>query len=257
MKHLVNGALGLALLSVVFLTSCGTDEDPTVKGSIEVMISGLPSGSLAQVTVSGPDNFSQTLNSSADLTDLTLGIYTFTIGSVEASNELFISSETETTINLTNDTPESLEITYAEWSSVNGIVGTWVSAGSDVAVLLSYYFAVDSIVAVFKADQTYEVKQYSGGGTSPSLLSGTYVQSASSTGAIWTITADQTSPSTLTSTGIFEINTDASPNSMQYEIVQSTPDIGAVAPTPAGGFGSTNAGALGTSNIQVYKRRSY
>ena len=64
------------------------------------------------------------------------------------------------------------------------------------------------------------------------------------------ITVNQSSPAALTSEGIFEV-TD---NTMKYEIVQTSPDISAVPPTAAAGFGSTNGGALGESNVQVYER---
>jgi len=41
---------------------------------------------------------------------------------------------------------------------------------------------------------------------------------------------------------------------MQYEIVQTEPDLGNVPPTVTGGFGSSNGGTLGTSNVQKYVR---
>jgi hypothetical protein len=77
----------------------------------------------------------------------------------------------------------------------------------------------------------------------------------SSVDNIFEITAEQTSPAALTSTGIFEIYSDSSPFTMKYEIVQTSPDIGATPPTPAAGFGSTNGGALGTINVQTYIRQ--
>ena len=39
---------------------------------------------------------------------------------------------------------------------------------------------------------------------------------------------------------------------MQYEVAQTTPSIGATAPTADAGFGSTSGGALGTTNIQNF-----
>jgi hypothetical protein len=257
MKNWNFGVLVMALIVTTFFVSCNDDEDPAVKGSITVTVSGLPTGAVADIMVSGPNDFSQTLTASAELTDLSVGVYEFEVAAVENDGSRYITSETTLTVNITDDTPETLGIEFAEWSTVNGIVGTWVSAGDDVAVLLTTYFSVDSIVATFKADQTYEVLQYAGGSTTALTLEGTYSQTASSTGNIWTIQVDQTSPSTLTSEGIFEVTASDNPNSMQYEIVQTTPDIGALAPTPEDGFGSTSAGAYGTTNIQVYKRRSY
>ncbi len=257
MKKWNFGFMVVALIVTSFFVSCNSDDDPEVSGSISVAVSGLPSGAVADIVVSGPNDYSETITASTELTGLNLGVYEFEITSVDHDGSRFVTADATMTVNLTDDTPESLSIEYAEWSSVNGIVGTWVSAGDDVAALLTSFFSVDSIVATFKADQTYEVLQYAGGSTTALTLEGTFSQTASSTGSIWTIQVDQTSPSTLTSEGIFEVTATANPNSMQYEIVQTSPDIGATAPTPEGGFGSTSAGAYGTTNIQVYKRRSY
>ena len=131
-----------------------------------------------------------------------------------------------------------------------GLMNTkWQSSGANVAPLLVALFNTDSIYAEFNADFTYRVQQFDVAGAMLEL-SGTYTQTESGVGAIWTIVTDQTAPAALTAEGIFEING----NTMKYEIAQTTPDIGAVPPTPAGGFGSTNGGALGTANVQTYER---
>ena len=44
-----------------------------------------------------------------------------------------------------------------------GIVGEWYSSGANVAVLLSYYFGVDSIYAKFNDDNTYLVESFADG----------------------------------------------------------------------------------------------
>lgn len=134
------------------------------------------------------------------------------------------------------------------------IVGTWVSEGTNVAPLLVSLFKVTKITATFEANGTYTVIQVDS--TNASLtLTGTYEVAKTTTGNIYTIKANQAAPAVLTSEGIYEINAAATPNTMQYEVVQTSPDIGAVPPTAAGGFGSTNAGALGTWNVQVYVRQ--
>lgn len=129
-----------------------------------------------------------------------------------------------------------------------GIQGKWQSSGTNVAPLLVNLFGTDSIYAEFKTDLTYLVEQYDTSGTKLTLV-GTYTQKESGVGNIWEIEVNQTSPAALTSEGIFEI-TD---KTMKYEIAQTSPDIGAIPPTAAGGFGSTNGGAFGMSNVQVYE----
>jgi hypothetical protein len=130
-----------------------------------------------------------------------------------------------------------------------GIQGQWQSSGANVAPLLVNLFGTDSIYAEFRTDLTYTVEQYDTSGA-VLTLEGTYQQMESGTADIWDITVNQSTPAALTSVGIFEING----TTMRYEIVQTAPDIGAVPPTAAGGFGSTNGGALGNLNIQTYEK---
>lgn len=130
-----------------------------------------------------------------------------------------------------------------------GIQGEWQSSGSDVAPLLVSLFATDSVYINFKTDMSYTVEQYDTSGAKLTL-SGVYTQTKSGTDDIYTIVVEQSTPAALVSEGIFEVNG----NTMRYEIVQTSPDIGATPPTAAGGFGSTNGGALADFNIQVYQR---
>ena len=130
------------------------------------------------------------------------------------------------------------------------IVGTWVSDGNNVAPLLVALFKITKITAKFNANGTYEVVQTDSANTSLTLT-GTYSVNKSTVGEIYTITANQQAPATLTSEGIFEITG----TTMKYEVVQTSPSIGAVPPTPAGGFGSTNGGALGAFNVQTYVKQ--
>lgn len=246
-----------ALAGLSMFMSCSEDEDSAVLGSINVTIEGLPASAAASVSVSGPGGFTAEVTETGLLTDLELGVYNFEVSDAEVGDDLYISDEDDLSVNVTGEEEESIVVNYAEFSSVNGIAGTWVSAGDNVAPLLVNLFAVDSIVATFGVNQTYTVLQYTGGNTTPLELSGTYEQELSSVDNIWTIEVNQTSPAALVSEGIFAINVSANPDGMQYEIVQTSPDIGAVPPTPADGFGSTNGGAFGDANIQNYVRRSY
>ena len=84
-------------------------------------------------------------------------------------------------------------------------------------------------------------------------LTGTYGQTKSSVGNIYTIVLNQSTPTVLTAEGIFEVASDN--KSMKYEVAQTQPTIaGVTAPTAAGGFGSTSGGAFGIINIQNYTR---
>lgn len=131
-----------------------------------------------------------------------------------------------------------------------GIVGEWYSSGNNVAPLLAY-LGIDSIYAKFNKDNTYLVESFSDG--AKTTLTGTYVQTKSGFGNIWNITLNQSSPTALTSQGIFEIDATKNPYTMKYEVAQTEPQIsGVTAPTAEGGFGSTSNGAYGNTNVQNY-----
>lgn len=129
---------------------------------------------------------------------------------------------------------------------LEGAQGKWKSF--PVAPILATF--ADSIIAEFKTNNTYEVFQWKDGAKIE--LTGTYVQTKSGVGNIYTIKLNQTSPTAITAEGIFEVSEDN--ESMKYEIIQTEPSLGVAPPTAADGFGSSGGGAFGTINIQEYKR---
>jgi hypothetical protein len=146
------------------------------------------------------------------------------------------------------------EITSESIAQDLGIIGHWYSSGDNVAPLLITYFLVDSVYAEFKDDNTYIVEQYNIGNTSgvPDVnFTGTFVIEKSAVGEIWNIVLTQEIPYAATAEGIFEIK--VTPEVLWYEVVQ-TSGTQNVPPTPAAGFGSSNGGTLGTTNIQKFIR---
>jgi hypothetical protein len=135
--------------------------------------------------------------------------------------------------------------------ATDGIIGKWVSGGTNVAPLLIAVGLADTLSVEFGTN-TYHVDSYFQGTKMPSL-DGTYVQRKSTVGNIWTITLNQTSPGALTSEGIFEITKVGDIYTLDYEVVQTEPSLGAP-PTPEDGFGSSAGGILGNTNIQKYVR---
>ncbi len=131
------------------------------------------------------------------------------------------------------------------------LVGTWISAGSNVAPGLAAV-GVDSILATFNEDQTYTVLNYAGG--SQATLTGTWVAGTQAEGQIRSVTVTQISPSALTAQGIFQVSGTA----MTYEVIQVEPALqGVTAPTVAGGFGSTTiAGQANNAYVQHYDKRN-
>ena len=146
------------------------------------------------------------------------------------------------------------EINSESISQDLGIIGNWYSSGDNVAPLLVTYFNVDSIYTEFKDDFTYLVEQYNTDNTSgvPDVtFTGTFVIEKSTVGEIWKIVLTQELPYAATAEGIFEII--LNPEVLWYEVVQ-TSGTQNVPPTPEAGFGSSNGGAFGTTNVQKFIR---
>ncbi len=141
-------------------------------------------------------------------------------------------------------------------NQVDELVGTWVSKGADVAPgLAASPFFTDSIIATFNENGTYTVVQYYGGTAQPITLTGTYVAGTQPEGQVRSITANQATPTAVTSEGIFQV----SGNTMKYEVIQVEPALAGVnPPTVSGGFGSTTVGGNPTGPYwtQNYDRRN-
>lgn len=129
-----------------------------------------------------------------------------------------------------------------------GIQGEWQSSGTDVAPLLVGLLGTDSIYANFKTDLSYVVEQFDTSGAKLTFT-GVYVQTKSGVGDIYNIELNQSTPSAIVAEGIFEV----SGTTMKYEVVQTSPSIGFAPPTASGGFGSTDGGSIGNSNVQTFQ----
>ncbi|MGQ9806006.1 MAG: hypothetical protein ACUVRP_08015 [Chlorobiales bacterium] len=147
------------------------------------------------------------------------------------------------------------------------IVGTWLAEGTSTVngvqvpnvspLLFNPPFNTRRIRATFNANGTYSVTSTDSAGTN-ATLTGTWTTSAADTAgiSIRNITVNQTSPSTVTSRGIYQVTTEGGVTKMLYEIVQVEPPLqGVTPPTPRGGFGSSSNGAFGISLIQRYTKQ--
>lgn len=128
--------------------------------------------------------------------------------------------------------------------NVDAWIGTWLSAGNDVAPILVALFAYDSVRVTFEDDNTLTLDSHIANGAWTSTP-GTYVITESDEGDIHGFAANYTA---FEQEGIIEIID----NVMRLEAVQTVPDIGALVPTVEAGFGADPA--LGAFNIQTYKK---
>ncbi len=206
-----------------------------------------------RVTIPEVD-FTYEVTHSAGSTNMTIAL---SITSITQGDEIItVEPVNETSIyDAQGKAMESAEMISSENLSQDlGIIGQWYSSGDNVAPLLVTYFDVDSVYAHFMDNNTYQVEQYNIGNTSgtPDLtFTGTYAIEKSTEGEIWTIEIIQELPYAATSEGIFEIK--QSPEVLWYEVVQ-TSGTQNTPPTPEEGFGSSNGGTLGDTNIQKFLR---
>jgi len=135
--------------------------------------------------------------------------------------------------------------TDANNNDVDVWVGNWLSAGPNVAVILSTYFQYDSVKVELAEDNTVTLETHVIGGAWTSQ-GGTYVLTESSDSEIDVIQLIYTA---FEQEGIIQISGDT----LTLEAVQTIPDLGATIPTPAAGFGADPT--LGTWNIQTYIRQ--
>lgn len=137
--------------------------------------------------------------------------------------------------------------------SQDDLVGTWVSAGENLAPGLTVGpFGTDSLIVTFRDDGGYEVTQWAAGAEVHRL--GTYEAGPGEPGEIRSLSMVQTSPSELTYEGILQL----SDGSMRYEIIQVEPSLrGVDPPTTERGFGSTRVNHIPTGSywIQYFERR--
>ena len=81
-------------------------------GSLAVTISGLPAGSAAAVTVTGPNGYNQVVTADGSLSDLSPGTYTVTAASVLAGGITYTANPEVQTFDVSANTSVGVTVTY-------------------------------------------------------------------------------------------------------------------------------------------------
>lgn len=265
-KNLFISLIALAMISIVSCTKDTNNPAPTLD-SVAVA-ENIVTVTFSEAVYANNDMSGALTNSNISITIPNV-IFTYTVAHTAGSSVVTV------TLDISSIVPENTQISVATTTPIYddkgeilianasasadmtadlGIIGRWQSSGDNVAPLLTTYFYVDSISAEFKADLTYEVHQFSNGNTSSTpdvIFNGTFTLERSGVDNIWNIVITQDLPYSADVSGIFEIK--ASPEMLWYEVVQ-TSGTQNIPPTAAAGFGSTNGGAFGMTNIQKYVR---
>jgi hypothetical protein len=111
MTSLVQRFRPLWLLLVVVLGCDGGPSGPSA-GSLRITVLGLPSGSAAAVTVSGPGGFSQPVTGTQTLSELTPGTYTIVAATVMAGTAEYSANPPSQTVTI-NGAQASASVLYS------------------------------------------------------------------------------------------------------------------------------------------------
>ena len=106
-------ARALAALPLVWASmSCSDGTVAPTRGSLEVIIAGLPTGQPAGVTVTGPGNTSQALTATATLNDLAAGSYDVRADNVTAGDVVYVPTPATQRIAVTGGKAATATVTY-------------------------------------------------------------------------------------------------------------------------------------------------
>ncbi len=86
-------------------------------GTMAVTVSGLPAGSAASISVTGPSNYSQTLTASGTLSGLVPGTYAITAASVTASGVTYSAAQPSQSVEVPAGGTATVQVTYAMGAS--------------------------------------------------------------------------------------------------------------------------------------------
>src|SRR3990170_1325324 len=98
---------------MLVLLACGGGSTGPSTGSLALSVSGLPSGSVADVSVSGPSGFHRQLEGSEILSGLVPGSYTVSAAGVSAGTAFYAASPPSQGVVITGGDPVGAEVVYA------------------------------------------------------------------------------------------------------------------------------------------------
>ena len=130
----VQNARSFLLLAIA---ACGAGQTAPPSGSLSLAVSGLPSGVVADVTVSGPNGFNQRVGESETLSELAPGGYTISAAGVPVGPSFYAASPPSQSISVTAGDPSRADVIYgvANGSLVLTVAG--LPPGLDAAITVS------------------------------------------------------------------------------------------------------------------------
>jgi hypothetical protein len=165
---------------VIAVTATPTAAPATVSyaqnpANLAITVSGLPNGTAAALTVTGPNSFSQVVTTSTTLTNLVPGNYTVAASTVTAAGNSYTPNTTSQAVSVTSGTTASASVTYTITTGSLALAITGLPGGANGNVTIT---GPNAFVRTLTATTTLT-----------GLAPGTYTVAASNvtiTGTVWT-----------------------------------------------------------------------
>ena len=150
----------LVLASLLALASCDNPSG-TRTGKLSLTITGLPSGTAAQVTLTGPANFSRVVSGTEVVANLKAGEYTITPASVLDGLTRYSSLGGPQTVTITkSDVPVDAAVAYAVSSAVLTVTVGGTPTGGTAAVRITGPNNFNEVIAATKTFAGIEPGSY-------------------------------------------------------------------------------------------------
>jgi len=121
----------LLIFLFFLITSCGgssgTKEQPIIEpilmvGNLNVIVSGLPEGQSANITITGPNGYTKTLSDSIEITGLEVGSYSATVNNVIVSGVNYQGFDTNLNLSVSKNLTLDSTITYGALTQSLGVI---------------------------------------------------------------------------------------------------------------------------------------
>ncbi|MBU2970511.1 hypothetical protein KO527_14245 [Pseudoalteromonas sp. C2R02] len=121
----------LLIILLFLISSCGgssgTKEQPIIEpvltaGILNLTVLGLPDGQSANITITGPNGYTQTISDSIKLTDLDVGSYSATVNDVTISGVNYQGFDTSISFTLSDNITLDTEVIYGALTQSQGVI---------------------------------------------------------------------------------------------------------------------------------------
>jgi hypothetical protein len=125
-------------LAVAGCSNGGDPLAPPTTGGIALTVSGLPSGSVASITVTGPGGFSRALTATTNLDGLVPGSYTLTAAAVSAGADSYAPATASQSVDVPASTSRvQVTVAYAQQNSQIVLTVAGLPGGTNASIVVS------------------------------------------------------------------------------------------------------------------------